>query len=219
MFCQHCGKESEETNRFCPYCGQPVQQSSIPNQKAPSQQPYSVSGQQNQQQYGTGGYSPQSSYTYNTTPSAPFSQQLPMKWYNFVIWFQLFVSALFSLYNAVRYFTGAHYGEGSAELVYFFYGNGLKVLDIVMGICSVICIGWAIYARQQLRHYKRQAPMIYIVYLGFNVVTTIVYLVCISVITQEFLLDVRSMANLAGNIVMIVLNVVYFQKRSSLFVG
>ncbi len=20
MFCQHCGKESEETNRFCPYC-------------------------------------------------------------------------------------------------------------------------------------------------------------------------------------------------------
>lgn len=61
--------------------------------------------------------------------------------------------------------------------------------------------------------------MIYIVYLGFNVVTTIVYLVCISVITQEFLLDVRSIANLAGNIVMIVLNVVYFQKRSSLFVG
>lgn len=147
MFCQHCGKESEETNRFCPYCGQPVQQSSIPNQNAPSQQPYSVSGQQNQQQYGTGGYSPQSSYTYNTTPSAPFSQQLSMKWYNFVIWFQLFVSALFSLYNAVRYFTGAHYGEGSAELVYFFlwqwsesfghcYGNMQRHLYWMGNLCA-----------------------------------------------------------------------------------
>lgn len=218
MFCQHCGKESEDNNKFCPYCGQPIQPTVMPDQNGASQQFYTAQGEKNQQQYGTGGYSPQSSYTYNTAPAATFSQQPPMKWYNFVIWVQLFVSALVSLYNAVQFFTGAQYGEGSADLVYLFYGNGLKILDIVMGICSVICIGWAIYARQQLRHYKRQAPMVYIVYLGFNAATVIVYVVCFSVIVQEFLLDATNMINLVTNIVMIVLNVVYFQKRSSLFV-
>lgn len=219
MFCQHCGKESEDNNKFCPYCGQPVQQTAMPEQNGAAQQFYSASGEQNQQQYGTGGYSPQSSYTYNATPAAPFSQQLPMKWYHFVIWFQLFASALASVYSAFMYFTGAHYGEGNAELVYLFYGNGLRILDIVMGICSVICIAWAIYARQQLRHYKRQAPTVYITYLGFNAVIVIVYLVFVLAITQEFLLDVKNVTNLVTSIVMIVLNRVYFQKRSSLFVG
>ena len=83
-----------------------------------------------------------------------------------------------------------HYGEGVAELVYYYgNGSGLEIIDMLMAVCCVASVVWALYARQQFKNFRRQAPGIYIGYLCFNAATTIGYLIAVSAITQEFLLS------------------------------
>ena len=62
----------------------------------------------------------------------------PMKWYKFVIYFQLFAAAVFNVGAGIIFFTGSHYGLDSFELK-LFYGvlSNLKTLDICMGIVSI----------------------------------------------------------------------------------
>ncbi len=64
-----------------------------------------------------------------------------MKWFKFIIYFQLWASMLVYLVTAGKYFTGAYY-EGNAEMVYRFF-PALQPLDIVMG---VVCLALAVYA-------------------------------------------------------------------------
>lgn len=87
-----------------------------------------------------------------------------------------------------------------------------------MTVCSAAGIVWALYARQQLKNFRQQAPGTYIGYLCFNAATTIGYLIAVSVITQEFLLSTANVTNLITTIIMIVLNKIYFGKRASLFI-
>lgn len=133
MHCTNCGTLLEDNAKFCQSCGAPVkkpapapapqpepipQPAPVPQPEpipqpapvpqpapipqpapAPQQNPYSQAdfqqtpyGQQNgQQPFGQ---------------SAPVDKPLPMKWYKFVIYVQLFLAAVISLGNAVLYITG-----------------------------------------------------------------------------------------------------------------
>ena len=61
------------------------------------------------------------------TPAAA-QQPMKMKWFKFVIWVQLFLAALSSLYTAFSLFTGSAY-LGSADTIYSYY-PGLKASDM-----------------------------------------------------------------------------------------
>ena len=76
-----------------------------------------------------------------------------MKWYKFVIYFQLFAAAVFNVGAGIIFFTGSHYGLDSFELK-LFYGvlSNLKTLDICMGIVSIFLAVFAIIVRQKLAH-------------------------------------------------------------------
>ena len=213
MFCQNCGKEISNHAKFCPFCG--CAQEAF-GRNDTSQPLYSEKEEQNGYQYGTGGDMSRQPDT--CRDAAPSMQQFPMKWYHFVIWVQLFLASVFAFFTAFQYFTGGHYGEGAAELVYSYYGSGLKILDMIMAVCCVASIVWALYARQQLKNFRRQAPRVYIGYLCFYATMTIGYLIGASAITKEFLLDTENVTNLITTIIMIVLNKIYFKKRASLFV-
>lgn len=43
-----------------------------------------------------------------------------MKWYKFVIYFQLFAAAVFNVGAGIIFFTGSHYGLDSFELKLFY---------------------------------------------------------------------------------------------------
>ena len=51
----------------------------------------------------------------------------PMKWFKFVIWVQLFLSALSTLISGIQCLSGGHYGD-QADAVYAMFPN-LKGVD------------------------------------------------------------------------------------------
>ena len=204
---------------ICPSCGKPIPDQSkfCPScgatvQGAPGQQPV----------------------PYNPQPN------LPMKWYKFVIWVQLFLAALYALSYAVRLFTGTAYGK-ETELYYEMY-DGLRAADIVFGLMYVGVIVLAIYVRQQLAGFKKGAPEHYLRFIiignAMEIARTLVAAVIVVTTVTDAVPgltfsdvigimaddpDVQSgLIQLVLSLIMVigmyVLNKIYFDKRAHLFV-
>ena len=91
-FCTQCGRQAEDDNQqFCPSCGalftdntQNTQPDGAGNGSMPPNGMNNYNGTyRNNNQY------------YNGQP--PYGQQLPMKWYNFLIYFGLFAGAVINV--------------------------------------------------------------------------------------------------------------------------
>ena len=160
---------------------------------------------------------------------------LPMKWYKFVIWVQLFLSALVSVGSALLLLTGAQYGHDS-DLAYSMIG-GLRVVDIIFAAV------FAIYVRQRLAGFKKGAPELYLRFIIIaNVISIsynlIVVWLAVSTLTRflpganffdalGMLLESSStqaslfqlVVSVIAVIVMYFLNRTYFNKRAHLFVN
>ena len=175
MFCPNCGSQVPDTSRFCPSCGaslgapaqqEPVQPATPPSPgvpPAPGAAPIPGTPP-------VPGAAPIQSYAGTAEPS--------MKWYKFLIYFALFAGALLNVGNAFTVFTGAHY-DGSAKYVYAMFG-GLQAVDIIYGVVLIGLAVAAIYVRQQLAHFKKSAPKMFLVLYGANAVVGILYLAACS---------------------------------------
>lgn len=246
MFCQSCGTQLPEGVTFCSNCGAPVADSTaqqpaaaqpvstVPQPTAAPQQPYNAVPQPvntvpqptaaPQQPYNAAPQQP-----YYGAPQQPnaypfnnqgFVQQLPMNWFKFVIYFQLFANAVLNLINAIMYFTGLHYGGGyMTAAVYMFYG-GLKPLDIVTGILTIGLVAIAIYTRFRLSGFKKNAIMCLMITYGANILVALIWLIGVVAITGVGeVIGASTIISLVGNIVLIILSAVYFNKRKHLFVN
>lgn len=52
-----------------------------------------------------------------------------------------------------------------------------------------------------------------------SLAANLVYLILVSILTGIFLLDASTIGSIIGNVIMIVVNWIYFQKRTSLFIN
>ena len=246
MNCNNCGNQLPQGANVCPMCGAPVvQQPNMNGYNGQVQQPY---GQPNMNGYNGQGQPPygqpnmngyngqvQPPYGqpnmngYNGQMQPPYGQSnmnggfnnqaqpLPMNWYKFVIYFQLIVNAILNIVSAFTYFTGAQYG-GSADLVYSFYG-GLKVIDVIMGVVAIALAAAAIYVRQCLANYKKDATKKYIILLVANTLITVLYVIIASVVTGLNLISASIVSNVLTTVVIAILSYMYFQKREFMFVN
>lgn len=230
MFCPNCGSQVPDTSRFCPSCGaslgaaaqqEPVQPATPPSPgvpPAPGAAPIPGTPP-------VPGAAPIQSYAGTAEPS--------MKWYKFLIYFALFAGALLNVGNAFTAFTGAHY-DGSAKYVYAMFG-GLQAVDIIYGVVLIGLAVAAIYVRQQLAHFKKGAPKMFLVLYGANAVVGILYLAAVLVIALasvsgylsayvdpiDVALEIVPVAQIfltiIGAAIYLVLNKIYFDKRAHLF--
>lgn len=142
--------------------------------------------------------------------------ELPMKWYHFVIWFQLWFTLLSGVMNGLSMLTGSCY-DGMAESLYETYA-GLAYIDRSYGM---ILMGWgifAVYVRQHLAKYKADGPRLYLILLAINPISALVYNLIAGAIVGG--LDVLSLAiTVLVNVAVIFLNRSYFRKRQHLFVN
>lgn len=142
-----------------------------------------------------------------------------MKWYKFVIYVQLFLSAILNMFNAASFCTGLQYGSRSgAEQVYAYYG-GLKWLDILMGLCSFALAVLAIVVRQKLYHYKMDGPKWYIKLLVLDFILSLAYIILAYMLTRIVALDASMMIQLVISAALILANKKYFDNRMDLFVN
>ena len=139
--CNNCGNQISDGQLTCPVCGAYTGAGAQANNQTPQQNMY------NQQDM------------YNQTPQQP-QKELGMKWFHFVIYFQLFVSALVGLWNGFQLLTGRIYGENTDRVYSYF--SGLKGVDTIIGICYIAIAIFALVTRFMLADFKKSGPAIYI---------------------------------------------------------
>lgn len=237
MFCQKCGASLTGQEAFCPNCGTVVlnKQQEQPAQNA---QPFTQAGQQTQQtnqqfqqqsapnvgfipNYGT----PQMGVNPNTWAEIKRNNCIynengvPMGigWLKFIVYFQLFASAVFSLINGIVFMSGALYGQ-QKELVYSVFPS-LQPMDVCMGIYSIIMAALCIVARFQLTGLKKIGPtMYYIIYIS-NVVLSLIYVFVVygGILGELTAVPSSTFTSIASSVAFFVINIQYFGKRKIVF--
>ncbi|WP_144743554.1 zinc ribbon domain-containing protein [Enorma burkinafasonensis] len=226
MFCSKCGSQVPDGVSFCSVCGAATG-NAAPAGAAPQAAPASGAPSTQaepgapSQQAVFGGWNQTAPQAWNAPGQASFgTAQLGMKWYKFVIWFQLFAAALLAIGQAIQLFTGLQY-EGSAHAVYLLYG-GVRVLDILTALVMLGLAAFAILVRFELAGFKRDAPMHYLIYLaaiiGVNVLYSLLFIILIhasfaAIFTPSFI------GTFIGYGALIFANKIYFDKRQALFVN
>ncbi len=203
--CINCGMQNEDQSNFCVSCGS--SDFSNDNEQSVQNLNYQAQGQ---------GYPP----VY--TPEQPIVQH-PMKWFKFLIYFALFFGAFANLVLGLNYISGGIYpvqtnGQVTADMVYGFYGGGLKTLDVFYGVIMVAIAGFGIFTRFRLSKYKADGPKcVYIIYASGAVSTLIYNIALFAVNGLNQIFTVSSITSLVVSALFVFLNYRYFTKRKELF--
>ena len=218
MFCQNCGAQLPEYSNFCPNCGyqQGYQPTQDINQYYQGNEPTQWADQQNQFRNDT--------LYQNFARFNPFEKNqtqvgagLPMKWFEFVVKIQLFLSAAISFVDGVISVTGLQYGDSREGVYEHVYGS--QEIDIVCGVVSIALAVYAIYVRQSLVRYKAGAPTLYILFLIFYFVNDIIEPIFSTIVSGMSMFGIASYSSIITTAIMVYCNVIYFKKRQYMFVN
>ena len=107
--------------------------------------------------------------------------ELPMKWFKFVIYVQLFASAVVNLYNAFSYLSGMFAESLAAGMLtaqeLYAYMPGLGALLTVLGILHIGAAVFSIVVRQWLAHHQWRGVLglyaVYAIQIVINVITMV----------------------------------------------
>lgn len=216
MYCRFCGTKIPDNVKFCPKCGASL--APVPSAAPEESAPAAPAAPEIPTPYDPTPYDP-APYSADSFASADVvaAPQRGMKWFKFIIYFQLWAGMLVNLVTAGKYFTGAYY-EGNAEMVYRFF-PALQPLDIVMG---VVCLALAVYAvvvQRALAKFRAKGPMMYYLMYIVNTAVTVLYLIIGSIIIGQSAFTAEVAGSIIGSIVMLFVNIPYFNNRKHLFVN
>lgn len=216
MFCPNCGTNVGNAERFCPNCGAALNQNTAsanpqPNYQQPNYQQPSYQQPNYQQPYQPVYQQPVQQYPY------------PMNWYKFVIYFALFAGAVLNAISGILHLTGSVWEmqNVSADMVYAVFG-GMQAVDIIYGIGAIALAAFNIVTRMHLAKFRKTGPKFLSVCYGVAVGLALLYIILTSAVTGISIGDLigaTEILQLVFSIVMLVVNVVYFNKRASLFVN
>ncbi len=206
MYCPKCGIRC--AGSYCPVCGSYVKNQAPPPPPPPPPTPPRPSGYQQSPPYQP--YQQQSTqYSY--------SYQQPMKWYKFLIYFELFALAVINVINGIGYLFGLKYGN-SSDLVYKYY-FGLKIVDVITGIECISFAIFAIYVRSRLANYCKDASSNLIKMRIYSIIINIAYAFFTGIIVSEnVFFSPALLGNIIGSIIQTVLEYTYFDRRKELFI-
>ena len=216
MYCRFCGTKIPDNVKFCPECGANL--APVPSAAPEESAPAAPAAPEIPTPFDPTPYDP-APYSADSFASADVAAapRRGMKWFKFIIYFQLWAGMLVNLVTAGKYFTGAYY-EGNAEMVYRFF-PALQPLDIVMG---VVCLALAVYAvvvQRALAKFRAKGPMMYYLMYIVNTAVTVLYLLIASIIIGQSAFTAEVAGSIIGSIVMLFVNIPYFNNRKHLFVN
>lgn len=87
---------------------------------------------------------------------------------------------------------------------------------------GMICLALAVYAvvvQRSLAKFRAMGPKMYYILLGASIVVTLLYLLVGSIILGESVFSMDTAVNLIVSVVMIFVNIQYFNNREHLFVN
>lgn len=158
----------------------------------------------------------------NAPAAAPNAPKLGMKWYKFLIYFALFLSAVLNFISSLSYFTGSVYfsasnGTISAADVYAAFGV-LKIIDIAYGVYIVAIAVFALVLRSHLAGYSSKAPKMVTVFYALGAAVPLVYNLLTGAIVGVSVLG-DSIGSIIISLIFLFANMRYFKRRAHLFVN
>ena len=216
MYCRFCGTKIPDNVKFCPECGANL--APVPSAAPEESAPAAPAAPEIPTPFDPTPYDP-APYSADSFASADVAAapQRGMKWFKFIIYFQLWASMLVYLVTAGKYLTGAYY-EGSAEMVYDFF-PALQPLDIVMGVFCLALAVYAVVVQRALAKFRAKGPMMYYLMYIVNTAVTVLYLIIGSIIIGQSAFTAEVAGSIIGSIVMLFVNIPYFNNRKHLFVN
>lgn len=211
MYCRFCGTKIPDNVKFCPECGANL--APVPSAAPEESAPAAPAAPEIPTPYDPEPYSADS-FASADVAAAP---QRGMKWFKFIIYFQLWAGMLVNLVTAGKYFTGAYY-EGNAEMVYDFF-PALQPLDIVMGVFCLALAVYAVVVQRALAKFRAKGPMMYYLIYIVSTAGTVLYLLIASIILGQSVFTAEVAGSIIGSLVMIFINIPYFNNRKHLFVN
>ena len=211
MYCRFCGTKIPDNVKFCPECGANL--APVPSAAPEESAPAAPAAPEIPTPYDSAPYSADP-FASADVAAAP---QRGMKWFKFIIYFQLWASMLVYLVTAGKYLTGAYY-EGSAEMVYRFF-PALQPLDIVMGVFCLALAVYAVVVQRALAKFRAKGPMMYYLIYIVSTAGTVLYLLIASIILGQSVFTAEVAGSIIGSLVMIFINIPYFNNRKHLFVN
>ena len=198
MFCSGCGKELPDSVAYCTECGAKLREENSTY----------INGHP--------------SWTRRFNPVQPAQPVLPMNWYKFLINFSLFAGAVLNLIMGILNFAGNSFIFSGSDLEMLYSAHeGLRVLDIGYGIVYIALIPFILYVRFAFSGFKKDAPNVFYIYCVADYIISVSYTIFSSIVTDgSFSLTVgQIIGDVAGVILYIALNMIYFNKRKHLFVN
>ena len=158
---------------------------------------------------------------YNAPPAPDFTkpQALPMNYYKFAIWVQLFLGALVYAVQGLGLLFGFWYEAVSginAQWFYLFF-PAMHIVDILFGLLYLAMAVGAVYTRQQMAHFKKNGPDLYYLFLIAGMVLSFLYAVLQGIICSTGSGISSAIGSLVASGVVLVLCRIYFEKRRSMF--
>lgn len=205
MNCPKCKLPLEEGQTECPYC------SALESLTGVSSDPKPSANQEN-----TAPSVPK--YTQNSAPHKPHAKPVPnypMKWYYFLIYFSLIASAVMNFITAI----GTFFGILTMLSMGIDEAFAPTLLTSVVSLIASLTLGvLSISARSALAKKKESGPKSL-----YSIYTTSIIFNCITAVISMFTLNITGVVGvipgIIGNVVMLILNRMYFDKRFDLFVN
>lgn len=151
------------------------------------------------QTYSNTGYSP-----YDHNNEVIYERDLGMKWFKFLIYFSLFAGAITNFVTGIGILCGGDL---------FDYIEGPRTL---IGLISIAFAIFMIVTRFMLAKFKRSGLIMYYVLIGLSLAFTIVEFIVSDIFSVPGA-AAFSIGYILGNVVYVVLNIVYFKKRADMF--
>lgn len=202
--CPSCGTPCQDGQNFCPNCGAKLS-GALPIQHDSPPDPY---GQ----------------WIYQT-PEYGMGPGQNMAWFKFIIYFQLFCTAIVGCLSGIVAFFGSQYDIFTKDFVYRFTYMG--IVDKVYGAACIVLGALALVVRSQLAHFKRGAPRHYLCLCGCSLAASVLYAAAFYIaaasLDDYFVLDTGGLLTylfqLIASAAVLAVNAVYLKKRAGLFVN
>ena len=196
--CINCGAEIEDRNKFCPHCGIRCE-----------------SGEENESLVTT---------PIESVPEArnESEQQIlthPMKWHNFLMVIMI-LGGIVTIANGLNTMMGSEYlssGYNSTQ-VYRVY-PGLKSCDTLYGIAMIAIGVFEFIVRSRLSKFRSNGPSSLKIMYVLSIIANLIYLAWASSATGISLFTSSNTGSLVASVLFLIINSVYYSKRSDLFVN
>ena len=137
----------------------------------------------------------------------------------------MIISAIFTIISGISYLAGFEYSEYqytqngvNASMIYNAF-PGLKACDTFYGVALIALGVFEFTVRNRLKQFRANGPgSLKIMYI-LSIAASVIYLVWASSATGINLLNSANLASLGISVLLLIINSVYYSKRSSLFVN